>query len=61
MIIPTTKPATGPGMVVGTAGAIASIPMHLGPSWYPIALAVTGLPLCWLGGVAQQRSMPPHS
>jgi len=39
------------GTVVGTAGAIATIPMHLGPSWYPIALALTGLPLTWLGGV----------
>jgi hypothetical protein len=43
------------GTLVGTAGAIASIPMHLGPSWYPIALAVTGLPLCWLGGVLYVR------
>jgi hypothetical protein len=39
------------GTVAGTAGAIATIPMHLGPSWYPIALALTGLPLTWLGGV----------
>jgi hypothetical protein len=39
------------GTVVGTAGAIATIPMHLGPRWYPIALALTGLPLSWLGGV----------
>jgi hypothetical protein len=22
-----------------------------GPLWYPIALAVTGLPCAWLGGV----------
>ena len=39
------------GLAVGAAGAIATIPMHLGPSWYPIALALTGLPLTWLGGV----------
>jgi hypothetical protein len=38
------------GLVVGVAGAIATIPMHLGPSWYPIALAVTALPCTWLGG-----------
>jgi hypothetical protein len=38
------------GTAVGTAGAIATIPMHLGPSWYPIALAVTGL-LTLLGGI----------
>ena len=44
------------GTVVGTAGAIATIPMHLGPSWYPIALAVTGLPLTWLGGLLYVRT-----
>jgi hypothetical protein len=39
------------GTIVGIVGAIATIPMHLGPSWYPIALAVTGLPCCWIGGL----------
>jgi hypothetical protein len=39
------------GLVVAVAGAIATIPMHLGPSWFPIALAVTALPCAWLGGV----------
>jgi hypothetical protein len=39
------------GTVVGTAGAIATIPMHLGPAWYPIAIVVTALPCAWLGGV----------
>jgi hypothetical protein len=39
------------GLVMGTVAAIATIPMDLGPAWYPIALAVTGLPLTWLGGV----------
>jgi hypothetical protein len=43
------------GTVVGTAGAIATIPMHLGPSWYPIPLALTGLPLTWLGGASHRR------
>jgi hypothetical protein len=43
------------GLVVGTAGAIATIPMHLGPAWYPIALAVTALPCTWLGGVVYLR------
>jgi hypothetical protein len=38
------------GLIAGTGGAIASWNMNLGPHWYPIALAVTGLPLCWLGG-----------
>jgi hypothetical protein len=38
------------GLLVAVAGAIATIPMRLGPSWYPIALAVTALPCVWLGG-----------
>ena len=39
------------GLIMGTAGAIAAIPMNLGPAWYPIALALTALPCVWLGGV----------
>lgn len=40
------------GFVTGTAGAIAAIAMaDLGPNWYPIALALTGFPCVWLGGV----------
>ncbi len=43
------------GTVVGTAGAIATIPMHLGPAWYPIAIAASALPCAWLGGVLCAR------
>jgi len=43
------------GTVLGTAGAIATIPMDLGPAWYPIAIAVTALPCAWLGGVLYER------
>ena len=39
------------GFVVSLAGAIAAIPMNLGPTWYPIALALTALPCAWLGGI----------
>ena len=40
------------GLVTATAGAIAAISMaDLGPNWYPIALAVTGFPCVWLGGM----------
>jgi hypothetical protein len=39
------------GSIVGAAGAIATIPMHLGPAWYAIAIAATALPCAWLGGV----------
>ena len=43
------------GFVIGTAGAIATIPMNLGPAWYPIAIAATALPCAWLGGRLQGR------
>jgi hypothetical protein len=38
------------GLVISTLAAIATIPMQLGPAWYPIALAVLALPCVWLGG-----------
>ena len=38
------------GLAMGTLAAIATIPMKLGPAWYPIALAVLALPCVWLGG-----------
>lgn len=41
----------GIGLVLSTAGAAATIPLKLGPAWYPIALVVTALPCAWLGGV----------
>jgi hypothetical protein len=38
------------GTVMGTLGAVATIPMNLGPAWYPIAIAATALPCAWIGG-----------
>lgn len=38
------------GTVLGTLGAIATIPLGIAPIWYPIALAVLALPCVWLGG-----------
>ena len=39
------------GLVPGVAGVMVAIAKpELGPLWYPIALAVTGLPCAWLGG-----------
>jgi hypothetical protein len=38
------------GLAVSTLAAIATIPMNLGPAWYPIALAVLALPSVLLGG-----------
>ncbi|MBC7901471.1 MAG: hypothetical protein H7070_15615 [Saprospiraceae bacterium] len=38
------------GTVAGTIAAIVTIPMDIAPAWYPIALAILGLPCTWLGG-----------
>src|SRR3982751_1125390 len=38
------------GLFLGTIGAIVTIPMNLGPAWYPIAIALTALPCSWVGG-----------
>ncbi len=45
------------GTVVATFGVIATLPMKLGPTWYPVALAVTALPLAWLGGALFRKSV----
>ena len=42
------------GFVVSVAGVIATLPMHLGPAWYPVALALTALPCSWLGAKLYQ-------
>jgi hypothetical protein len=40
------------GFIAGAAGAIAAISMaDLGPDWYPIALALSGPPSVWAGGL----------
>ena len=41
--------------VAGTLAAIATIPMGIAPTWYPIALAVLALPCVWLGGKLRTR------
>jgi hypothetical protein len=46
------------GFFVAIAGAIATIPMKLGPTWYPIVLALIGLPCVWLGGILYLRRHP---
>ena len=43
------------GLALSTAAAIVTIPMDLGPAWYPIALAVLAVPCAWLGGVLAER------
>ena len=40
------------GLVPGVGGVLVAIAKpELGPLWYPIVIAVTGVPCCWLGGV----------
>ena len=38
------------GIALSTLGAIVTIPIRLGPAWYPIALILLSLPCVWLGG-----------
>ena len=38
------------GTFLGTAGAVATWNLGLGPRWYPILLAVLAIPQCWVGG-----------
>jgi hypothetical protein len=43
------------GLLFGTIGVITTMPMKLGPAWYPIAIALTSLPCAWLGGVLHRK------
>ena len=38
------------GTILGTLGALATIPLKISPAWYPILLALLALPCVWLGG-----------
>lgn len=49
------------GFVVSVLGAIAAIRMKMGPSWYPITLALTALPTAWLGGVLHRNQQSRQS
>jgi hypothetical protein len=43
------------GLAISILGVIVTLPMHLGPAWYPIGLVITALPCSWLGGVLYSR------
>lgn len=49
--------AGGIGTFIGIAGAVATIPLDLGPAWYPIAVAVTALPCAWLGAALHRNRL----
>ena len=44
------------GLAMGTIGVVVTLPMNLGPAWYPILIAVTALPCAWLGGLLRRRA-----
>jgi hypothetical protein len=44
------------GFVVSLAGAIGTIPLNLGPAWFPIAIVLTALPCAWLGGALHRSA-----
>jgi len=44
------------GLLLGVAGVVGAIKIPVGPIWYPIAIAVTGFPSVWLGGMLYARS-----
>src|SRR5207245_5092535 len=48
------------GLVPGVGGGwVAFAKPELGPLWYPVALAVTGLPCAWLGGALYRQPIHP--
>jgi len=52
------------GTVLGLVGVMATWGKGLGPTWYPIALAVLAVPQCWVGGKLREmhlRARPPTS
>ncbi len=52
----------GIGLVLGTIGVVVALPLHLGPAWYQILIALTALPCAWLGGwLALRGEAPPAS
>ena len=40
----------GIGFVLSSLGSLGAIMTDMGPSWYPILLALSSLPTAWLGG-----------
>jgi len=49
----------GIGTALSIAGLVATAGMNLGPSWYPIALALSALPCAWAGGLLYRSLHDP--
>jgi len=45
------------GMIIGTAGAVATWNKDLGPHWYPVALVVEGIPCAWIGAKIREAQI----
>jgi len=46
------------GMIIGSAGAIATWNKDLGPHWYSVALVVEGIPCAWIGAKIRGDAKP---
>jgi hypothetical protein len=44
------------GVLLSTAGAVATWNANLGPNWYPVSLIVLSIPCAWAGGRLFQRA-----
>jgi hypothetical protein len=49
------------GFVLSVLRAIITIPLDLGPAWYPIALVLAALPTAAMGGVLYCKLLTDHS
>lgn len=63
-IVHSEAPRWGRSFLAVFAGfvTVVTLPLHLGPAWYPILIALTALPCAWLGGrLALRGDAPPES
>jgi hypothetical protein len=50
------------GLIAGSLGVVAAFAVaNLGPTWYPIGIAVTAYPLTWVGGKLGARNADVRS
>ncbi|HEV8592644.1 MAG TPA: hypothetical protein VGQ55_11115 [Pyrinomonadaceae bacterium] len=43
------------GLVMSLIAVFVTMPMNLGPTWYPVVLAILAFPSVWLGGKLAKR------
>jgi len=48
------------GTLLGLVGVAATWGKGMGPTWYPVSLAVLAIPECWLGGLLHARRSAPR-